>query len=159
MDKCSDGSTNGRYDPLYLTKQRGGEDPALGGYPTDVDTRYPFYFGSPFLGQVMKNIVLHADLSVEDAVLSRPSFLFFRFPRSAVRRGERPLQPLGSRFRSRQGQLCQVRQDCHGQVSAKFATCRVGVLANDFRLLNLNLPATTVPTARGTFRRTSVLQL
>ena len=32
---CADGSTNGRYDPLYLTKWHGGEDPALGGYPTD----------------------------------------------------------------------------------------------------------------------------
>lgn len=41
----------GRWDPLYLTKQHGGEDPALGGYPTDIDTRYPFYFGSAFFGQ------------------------------------------------------------------------------------------------------------
>ena len=32
---CADGSTNGRYDPLYLTKWHGGEDPKLGGYPTD----------------------------------------------------------------------------------------------------------------------------
>lgn len=48
---CSDGTTNGRWDPLYLTKWRGGEDPALGGYPTDIDTRYPFYYGSGFFGQ------------------------------------------------------------------------------------------------------------
>jgi len=51
LTTCADGSTNGRYDPLYLTKWRGGEDPKLGGYPTDADTRYPFYFGSGFFGQ------------------------------------------------------------------------------------------------------------
>jgi len=49
--KCNDGTINGRWDPLYLTKWYGGADPALGGYPTDIDTRYPFYYGSPFFGQ------------------------------------------------------------------------------------------------------------
>jgi len=48
---CEDGTTNGRWDPLYLTKWRSGENPALGGYPTDIDTRYPFYYGSGFFGQ------------------------------------------------------------------------------------------------------------
>jgi len=48
---CADGSSNGRYDPLYLTKWHGGKDPALGGYPTDVDTKYPFYYASGFFGQ------------------------------------------------------------------------------------------------------------
>mmetsp|Transcript_44351 Transcript_44351/g.50082 ORF Transcript_44351/g.50082 Transcript_44351/m.50082 type:complete len:549 (-) Transcript_44351:23-1669(-) len=50
-DTCADGSKNGRWDPLYLTKWHGGEDPAFGGYPTDIDTRYPFYYGSGFFGQ------------------------------------------------------------------------------------------------------------
>jgi len=50
-ETCEDGTKNGRYPPLYLTKWWGGEDPALGGYPTDVDTRYPFYYGSGFFGQ------------------------------------------------------------------------------------------------------------
>lgn len=35
LKTCADGSTNGRYSPFYLTKWHGGEDPALGGYPTD----------------------------------------------------------------------------------------------------------------------------
>lgn len=48
---CADGTPNGRWTPLYLTKQHGGKDPSLGGYPTDIDTRYPFYFGSAFFGQ------------------------------------------------------------------------------------------------------------
>mmetsp|Transcript_1475 Transcript_1475/g.1991 ORF Transcript_1475/g.1991 Transcript_1475/m.1991 type:complete len:433 (+) Transcript_1475:126-1424(+) len=51
LETCSDGTKNGRYDPLYLTKWHGGEDPALGGYPTDVDTKYPFYYASGFFGQ------------------------------------------------------------------------------------------------------------
>lgn len=50
-DTCSDGTQNGRWDPFYLTKWHGGEDPSLGGYPTDVDTRYPFYYASGFFGQ------------------------------------------------------------------------------------------------------------
>jgi len=54
---CTDEDENriegcgGRWDPFYLTKEHGGEDPALGGYPTDIDTRYPFYYGSAFFGQ------------------------------------------------------------------------------------------------------------
>lgn len=48
---CADGSINGRWTPFYLTKWHGGEDPALGGYPTDIDTGYPFYYGSGFFGQ------------------------------------------------------------------------------------------------------------
>lgn len=48
---CADGSPNGRWTPFYLTKWHGGEDPALGGYPTDIDTGYPFYYGSGFFGQ------------------------------------------------------------------------------------------------------------
>jgi len=50
-DFCADGSPNGRWTPFYLTKWHGGEDPRLGGYPTDIDTRYPFYYGSGFFGQ------------------------------------------------------------------------------------------------------------
>lgn len=51
IETCADGTPNGRWDPFYLTKWHGGADPALGGYPTDIDTRYPFYFGSGFFGQ------------------------------------------------------------------------------------------------------------
>lgn len=48
---CTDGTPDGRYAPLYLTKQYSGQNPELGGYPTDIDTRYPFYFASGFFGQ------------------------------------------------------------------------------------------------------------
>lgn len=51
VDKCTDGTPNGRWSPLYFTKRHSGEDPALGGYPTNFDTRYPFEGGSGFFGQ------------------------------------------------------------------------------------------------------------
>jgi len=50
-EMCADETSNGRWTPLYFTKEHGGKDPALGGYPTDIDTRYPFYYGSAFFGQ------------------------------------------------------------------------------------------------------------
>jgi hypothetical protein len=44
-------SGGGKWNPLYLTKRWNGLDPAKGGYPTDTDTRYPFYFAAQFFGQ------------------------------------------------------------------------------------------------------------
>jgi len=51
VEFCDDGSPNGRWTPLYFTKEFSGADPALGGYPSDIDIQYVFYFGAPFLGQ------------------------------------------------------------------------------------------------------------
>jgi hypothetical protein len=55
IDTCEDGGTrssiNGRFTPLYFSKQFSGMDPALGGYPTDIDIQYAFYYAAPFLGQ------------------------------------------------------------------------------------------------------------
>jgi hypothetical protein len=51
IDTCKDGSINGKFTPLYFTKQFSGMDPALGGYPTDIDIQYAFYYAAPFLGQ------------------------------------------------------------------------------------------------------------
>ncbi len=48
---CDDGTPNGRWSPLYFTKQHSGADPALGGYPSNIDIVYPFEFAAPFLGQ------------------------------------------------------------------------------------------------------------
>uniref|UniRef100_A0A7S4EMS4 Uncharacterized protein n=1 Tax=Pseudo-nitzschia australis TaxID=44445 RepID=A0A7S4EMS4_9STRA len=41
----------GKWNPYYLTKRWNGLDPKLGGYPTPIDTRYPFEFAAPFNGQ------------------------------------------------------------------------------------------------------------
>lgn len=48
---CSDGTPNGRFSPLYFTKQHSGADPALGGYPTNIDIHYAFEYAAPYLGQ------------------------------------------------------------------------------------------------------------
>lgn len=41
----------GIWNSNYLTKKWNGMDPALGGYPTPIDTRYPFEAVAPWLGQ------------------------------------------------------------------------------------------------------------
>jgi len=51
VDTCEDGSPNGRFSPLYFTKQYSGADPKLGGYPTNIDINYAFEFAAPYLGQ------------------------------------------------------------------------------------------------------------
>lgn len=51
VETCDDGTPNGRFSPLYFTKQYSGGDPALGGYPTNIDINYAFEFAAPFLGQ------------------------------------------------------------------------------------------------------------
>jgi len=50
-DKCEDGSPNGKFTPLYLTKQFSGADPKLGGYPTNIDINYAFEYAAPYFGQ------------------------------------------------------------------------------------------------------------
>jgi len=51
VDTCSDDTPNGRFSPLYFTKKYSGGDPALGGYPTNIDINYAFEFAAPFFGQ------------------------------------------------------------------------------------------------------------
>lgn len=45
------GKPNGKWSPLYFTKEHSGGDPALGGYPTNIDIQYAFEFAAPFFGQ------------------------------------------------------------------------------------------------------------
>ena len=42
---------NGKWSPLYFTKEHSGGDPALGGYPTNIDIQYAFEYAAPFFGQ------------------------------------------------------------------------------------------------------------
>jgi len=51
LETCADGSPNGQWSPLYLTKQHSGADPALGGYPGNIDIQYVFEYAAPFHGQ------------------------------------------------------------------------------------------------------------
>lgn len=41
----------GKFNPCYYTKAFAGLDPRLGGYPTPIDTKYPYEFAAPFFGQ------------------------------------------------------------------------------------------------------------
>lgn len=41
----------GKFNPCYYTKAFAGLDPILGGYPTPIDTHYPYEFAAPFLKQ------------------------------------------------------------------------------------------------------------
>jgi len=41
----------GKFNPCYYTKAFAGLDPMLGGYPTPIDTKYPYEFAAPFFGQ------------------------------------------------------------------------------------------------------------
>jgi hypothetical protein len=41
----------GKFNPCYFTKAFAGLDPMLGGYPTPIDTKYPYEFAAPFFKQ------------------------------------------------------------------------------------------------------------
>jgi hypothetical protein len=41
----------GKFNPCYYTKAVAGLDPMKGGYPTPIDTHYPYEFAAPFLKQ------------------------------------------------------------------------------------------------------------
>lgn len=41
----------GKFNPCYYTKAFAGLDPMLGGYPTPIDTMYPYEFAAPFFKQ------------------------------------------------------------------------------------------------------------
>lgn len=40
-----------KFNPCYYTKAVAGLTPSSGGYPTPIDTHYPYEFAAPFLGQ------------------------------------------------------------------------------------------------------------
>ena len=41
----------GKFNPCYYTKAFAGLDPLLGGYPSPIDTHYPYEFAAPFMRQ------------------------------------------------------------------------------------------------------------
>ena len=51
VDKCKDGTPNGKWSPLYFTKKYSGADPKYGGYPSNIDINYAFEFAAPYYGQ------------------------------------------------------------------------------------------------------------
>mmetsp|Transcript_24372 Transcript_24372/g.30642 ORF Transcript_24372/g.30642 Transcript_24372/m.30642 type:complete len:402 (+) Transcript_24372:64-1269(+) len=57
------GSQEGKFNPCYYTKRFAGLDPTLGGYPTPIDTKYPYEFASGFFGQPGDGSVHHCPLT------------------------------------------------------------------------------------------------
>lgn len=49
----------GKFNPCYYTKAFAGLDPTMGGYPTPIDTHYPYEFAAPFLKQPGDGSVHH----------------------------------------------------------------------------------------------------
>lgn len=55
---------SGKFNPCYYTKAFAGLDPMEGGYPTPIDTHYPYEFAAPFLKQPGDGSVHHCAQSV-----------------------------------------------------------------------------------------------
>lgn len=71
VNTCADGTPNGRFTPLYFHKYPGiGKDPALGAYPTPIDTHYPFENASPFFGQVGAGSIYHCPANFDGNTLN-----------------------------------------------------------------------------------------
>jgi hypothetical protein len=51
VDEPEKTGEGGKWNPCYYTKRFAGLDPSYGGYPTPIDTRYPYEFAAPFFGQ------------------------------------------------------------------------------------------------------------
>jgi hypothetical protein len=54
----------GKWNPCYYTKRFDGLDPVYGGYPTPIDTRYPYAFAAPFYGQPGDGSAHHCNMDV-----------------------------------------------------------------------------------------------
>mmetsp|Transcript_20050 Transcript_20050/g.43471 ORF Transcript_20050/g.43471 Transcript_20050/m.43471 type:complete len:419 (+) Transcript_20050:20-1276(+) len=53
----------GKWNPCYYTKGFAGLNPEREGYPTPLDTHYPYEFAAPFLGQPGDGSVHHCNAS------------------------------------------------------------------------------------------------
>jgi hypothetical protein len=57
---------DGKFNPCYYTKAFAGLDPSKGGYPTNIDTHYPYEFAAPFLMQPGDGSVHHCAHDAEN---------------------------------------------------------------------------------------------
>lgn len=65
---------DGKFNPCYYTKAFAGLDPKLGGYPTPIDTRYPYEYAAPFQKQPGDGSTHHCTLDAID-IGACPKFL------------------------------------------------------------------------------------
>lgn len=59
------------WNPYYLTKRYDGEHPDKGGHPTDLDVKYAFYYGSPFLGQPFPGTPHHCNIDLPNTATNK----------------------------------------------------------------------------------------
>jgi len=55
----------GKFNPCYYTKAFAGLDPKYGGYPTPIDTHYPYEFAAPFFGQPGDGSTHHCPMNAD----------------------------------------------------------------------------------------------
>lgn len=55
-----------KFNPCYFTKAFAGLDPKLGGYPTPIDTKYPYEFAAPFFKQPGDGSVHHCPIDSDE---------------------------------------------------------------------------------------------
>lgn len=58
-------SEDDKFNPCYYTKAFAGLDPALGGYPTPIDTKYVYEFAAPFFGQPGDGSTHHCPMNAD----------------------------------------------------------------------------------------------
>lgn len=59
------GLEDGKFNPCYYTKAFAGLDPKYGGYPTPIDTHYPYEFAAPFFGQPGDGSTHHCPMNAD----------------------------------------------------------------------------------------------
>jgi len=64
------GKADGRWSPLYFTKQHSGGDPALGGYPTNIDIQYAFEYAAPYFGQACAGSPHHCSETFDGSTIN-----------------------------------------------------------------------------------------
>eukprot|EP00565_Helicotheca_tamesis_P003851 CAMPEP_0185726460 /NCGR_PEP_ID=MMETSP1171-20130828/2441_1 /TAXON_ID=374046 /ORGANISM="Helicotheca tamensis, Strain CCMP826" /LENGTH=409 /DNA_ID=CAMNT_0028394827 /DNA_START=20 /DNA_END=1249 /DNA_ORIENTATION=+ len=57
-----------KFNPCYYTKAFAGLDPSKGGYPSPIDTHYPYEFAAPFLGQPGDGSVKHCPIDSDSTI-------------------------------------------------------------------------------------------
>eukprot|EP00979_Chaetoceros_neogracilis_P009898 scaffold2284_cov234-Chaetoceros_neogracile.AAC.5 len=57
----------GKFNPCYYTKAAAGLDPALGGYPTPIDTHYHYEFAAPFMRQPGDGSTHHCPMNAPES--------------------------------------------------------------------------------------------
>lgn len=70
VETCADGTPNGRFSPIYFSKENTGGDPDKGGYPTNLDIIYPFEYAAPYYGQACGGSSYHCPETFDGSAIN-----------------------------------------------------------------------------------------